>query len=267
MKLGVFDSGLGGLIITKAIRQTLPDIDILYYGDTLHLPYGNRSTDAIYRYTQAAMDHMFKQDCQLIVMACNTASAAALRKLQQTWIQDAWTGRNIIGVVVPTLETAIDHGYTKLGLIGTNYIVSSGIYAEELSKLNPNITLESIATPLLVPLIENNGDAWIKGVLKSYLEQFEHKFECLILGCTHYASLKPHLKELLGNEFPILSQDDLIPPKLSEYLRRHREYNDPITKTSAIKFYVSDLTPGYEQAAKKLYSPEIHIQKTESIYA
>src|SRR5688572_21270631 len=106
MKLGIFDSGLGGLVITKAIRDRLPDIDIMYFGDTLHLPYGNRSEEAIYMYTQRAMNFMFAQGCALIIVACNTASATALRRLQQAWLKDAWPDRNIIGVVVPTLEAA-----------------------------------------------------------------------------------------------------------------------------------------------------------------
>ncbi len=260
MKLGVFDSGLGGLIITKAIRESLPKVDLFYYGDTLHLPYGNRSHEAIYKYTKASMTYMFGNDCQLIVMACNTASAAALRRLQQNWLGDAWPGRNIIGVVVPTLETALDLGHNKLGLIGTNYIVESEVYKEELQKLNPGISLQSIATPLLVPLIENNGEPWLKDVLKSYLDQLKG-IECLLLGCTHYASLKNHVRELMGENITVLSQDELIPPKLMDYLGRHPEHNDKIGKNGNSEFWVSDLTTGYLNAAQHLYGGDIQIQQ------
>lgn len=264
MKLGVFDSGLGGLIITKAIREFLPDIDLFYYGDTLHLPYGNRSSEAIYKYTKAAMSFMFENDCQLIVMACNTASAATLRRLQQTWLTKAWPGRNIIGVVVPTLEAALDQGYKNLGLIGTNFIVGSEIYKEELQKINPEISLQSIATPLLVPLIENQGEPWLKNVLKSYLDQL-NDIECLLLGCTHYASLKNHVSDIIGEDVEVLSQDDLIPPKLMSYLKRHPEHDDKIGKNGQGEFWVSDLTYGYMDAAQRLYGDDIQVQKASMI--
>ena len=171
MKLGIFDSGLGGLVIAKAVRAVMPDVDILYYGDTLHLPYGNRSDETIYQYTKAAMEWMFARDCTLIVVACNTASAAALRRMQQTWLPtlEFDTPRNIIGVVVPTLEEALDRGHHKLGLIATNYLIGSNVYGDELSKINPKISMHQAATPLLVSLLENKGEQWIPDVLKHYL--------------------------------------------------------------------------------------------------
>lgn len=262
MKLGIFDSGLGGLLITKAIRRVLPDTDILYFGDTLHLPYGNRSDEAIYMYTKAAMEYMFAQDCKLIVMACNTASAAALRRLQQTWLPGAYPGRNIIGVVVPTLEAAIDKGYKKLGLIGTNYIVGSNVFHEELSKINPDIEIVQKATPLLVPLIENDGGKWTEDVLRDYLEPLmAQDIECLLLGCTHYPFLRPQIEKITGGEVDILSQDDLIPAKLANYLERHPEYTNEITQSGAIEFHVSDLTDNYLKAARAIYGQDIDVKQ------
>jgi glutamate racemase len=258
MKLGVFDSGLGGLLIAKSIREKLPDIDILYFGDTLHLPYGNRSDEAITMYTKRAMDAMFQQGCSLIVMACNTASAACLRKLQQEYLPEAWPGRNIIGVVVPTLEEAIERGHTKLGLIATNYLVRSKIYEEELRKINPGIQLSQTATPLLVPLIENGGAQWIKSVLMHYLtEHMPHDIECLILGCTHYGLLKDHVRVILGQNVDLITQDDLIPGKLAAYLQAHPEYE--VGRSGRDEFFVSDLTDNYVASAQELYGAPIEI--------
>ncbi len=260
MKLGIFDSGLGGLLITRAVRDHLPEIDIFYYGDTLHLPYGNRSDEAIYEYTSRSMDYMFEQGCALIVVACNTASAACLRQLQQEYLTKFWPDRNIIGVVVPMLEEAIDRGYEHLGLIGTNYTVRSKIFEEELQKINPDIVLEQIATPLLVSLIENDGMAWAQDVLKSYIEQISlDKIEGLILGCTHYSCLKPILSQILEKNVEILSQDDIIPAKLADYLEIHHEYNNKIAKNGQISFHVSDLTDNYVETAHKIYGEVIDI--------
>ncbi len=259
MKLGIFDSGLGGLLITKAIQSQMRDLDILYLGDTLRLPYGNRSDKAIYRYTKSCMEWMFEQGCSLILIACNTASAAALRKMQQEWLPVAYPDRNIIGVVVPALEEAVERGYKTLGLIATNYIVSSNVYQDELSKISPQIRIVQKATPLLVPLIENNGAAWLKDVLRSYIEPLKKKnIECLILGCTHYPVLKPYVYDILGDNFPVIAQDDIVPPKLESYIKRHPEY--PISCNGEVQFCVTDRTQNYINAACGLYGSDIDIE-------
>jgi len=263
MKLGVFDSGLGGLLISKAIADHMPDLDILYFGDTLHLPYGNRSDAAIMAYTQRAMDAMFERGCSLIVIACNTASASCLRALQQSYLPKKWPGRNSIGVVVPTLEAAIDQGSSQLGLIATNAIVGSNIYAEELTKLKSDIELQQVATPLLVPLIENGGEAYLKPALEQYLKAFDlDVLESLILGCTHYPRLKGLVKECVGANVSVLSQDEIIPAKLESYLERHPEYE--IGRNGTHEFYVSDVTSHYINAARDLYGSNIVIERLET---
>lgn len=263
MRLGIFDSGLGGLIIARAVRQHIPDIDILYYGDTLRLPYGNRSEDAIFTYTKDAIDYLFQQNCKLIVMACNTASASALRRLQQTYLAEAWPGRNVIGVVVPTLEAAIDRGYHALGLIGTNYLVKSNVYADELRKINPAIQLHQVAAPLLVPLIENDGLRWAPSVLEHYLQPLKaQKVECVLLGCTHYPVLRQAAQDIMGPAAEILGQDQIIPEKLANYLRRHPKYADAIGRSGYIDFHVSDRTDSYIAAAHAIYGAAITIHKT-----
>ncbi len=265
MKLGIFDSGLGGLVIAKAIRRELPDIDIFYFGDTLHVPYGSRSDEAITMYTWRAIEYLFSQNCNLIVMACNTASAAALRKIQQEYLPGRYPGRNVIGVVVPTLEAAIDMGYTRLGLIGTSYLVRSRIFEEELQKINPDIRLFQKATPLLVPLIEHNGMQWADSILAYYLGYIvEQGIECLILGCTHYPFLKERIQKIIGPDIRILSQDEVIPAKLNLYLKNHPEYFDLIDKNSNSDFIVSDLTPNYIDAARIIYGSDIEVRKVET---
>lgn len=263
MKLGVFDSGLGGLLISKAIRERLPDIDMVYLGDTLHLPYGNRSQDAIYLYTKRAMEFLFRQGCKLIVVACNTASAAALRRLQQEWLPTAWPERRILGVVVPTLETAIDHGHHAIGLLATNYIVRSDVYAEELKKLNPAISLHPVATPLLVPLIENDGMEWVEPVLRRYLADVKDKgLDSLILGCTHYPLIKKEIQSLLPG-VELLSQDEIIPPKLEDYLQRHPEISGQIGRSGQSTYFVSDITQSYQNAAERLYGHALTLKKAD----
>lgn len=263
MKLGVFDSGLGGLLIGKAIHERLPDLDMIYCGDTLHLPYGNRSQEAIYQYTRNAMDFLFRQDCALIVVACNTASAAALRRLQQEWLPHAYPDRRILGVVVPTLEAAIDSGCRSIGLLATNYIVRSNVYGEELKKLNPAIALHPLAAPLLVPLIENDGMEWVQPALKRYLQAVEGKaLDSLILGCTHYPLLKAEIQTLLPG-VRLISQDEIIPPKLEDYLNRHPEISARVSRGGELRIVVSDITDSYRLAAERLYGRPLTLEKAE----
>ncbi len=262
MKLGVFDSGLGGVLIARAIRQKFPDIDMMYLGDTLHIPYGNRSAEAIYAYSKRCMDYMFENDCRMIIMACNTASASALRRLQQTYLVENYPERRILGVVVPTIEYALDKGYERLGLIGTNYTVSTNVYEEELKKINPKIEIFQQKTPLLVPLIEHNGGAWIDDVLDSYIEPLLTKdIEALLLGCTHYVSLKERIRERY--KIDVLSQDEIVQTKLALYFENHPEIFKDIQQSKQDIFCVTDLTDDYSSGAKRYYKDNIDLKHTE----
>ena len=253
MKLGIFDSGLGGVMIARSLRAHFPDIDIVYYGDTLRVPYGNRSHDAIYGFCKKAMDIMLGElDCRMVIVACNTASASALRKLQQEYLPAHYPDRRILGVVVPTIEHAIDKGYKRLGLIGTNYTVGSNVYQEELQKIDPSITIEQVNTPLLVPLIENDGEAWIDDVLDHYMKPLIAKgIDALILSCTHYVCLKDRIRERYGVD--VISQDEIIPMKLDEYFGRHPEIFKDIGQSEMDAFYASDLTPAYVEKVRDHY--------------
>lgn len=263
MKLGVFDSGLGGLVIAKAIREQLPTHDMVYLGDTLHVPYGSRSLDAVMKYTTQSMDYLFREaDCQLIIMACNTASAITLRTLQQTYLIDNYPQRRILGVVVPTLETAIEKGYTRIGLLATERICHSEVYKMELEKLERGIKLFQQAAPLLVPAIELGTKEWIKPILQSYLEPLlAQDIECLILGCTHYSFLKTLIQELVGPDVHVMSQDEIIPNKLTDYLQRHPEIDSRITRTGHTDFYVTDITESYIRNAQDVYKTELDIRR------
>lgn len=263
MKLGIFDSGLGGLLIAKSIREYLPDIDIIYFGDTLHLPYGNRSKETIYEYSKRGVEFLFAQDCNLIIAACNTISASALRTLQQDYLPTSqYPDRRILGVVVPTLECARDDGYKRLGLIATNYTVHSNVYEDELQKLEQGIQIFQTQTPLLVPLIEHEGMSWVPSVLEHYLHPLlSNDIECLILGCTHYPFLKDEIRRIIGADIALLTQDEIIPQKLNEYLGRHPELADKIARRGGAEFLVSDITDSYKKTAYKIYGEVIDIEQ------
>jgi len=264
MKIGVFDSGLGGLLIAKAIRNHLPDYDMIYLGDTIHVPYGSRSTEAIYGYTRRCMDFLFEQGCQLIINACNTSSAAALRRLQQQYLPVSYPDRRILGVIVPTLETAIESHFRAIGVLATESSVQSDIYRFELNKIDPDIQIHQKAAPLLVPLIENDGLKWVAPILAEYLAPLQQQgMECLILGCTHYPHLKPQIRDILGHDFPLLSQDEIIPRKLEDYLRRHPEIETRLSRTGLTHFCATDVTNSYRQAAHKIYGEEIEIDHVQ----
>lgn len=263
MKLGVFDSGLGGVMIARAMRELIPDVDMVYLGDTLHLPYGNRSEDAIFTYTQNAVDYLFRElGCQLIIMACNTASASALRKIQQSYLPEHFPERRVLGVVVPTMEYALDQGYERLGLIGTNYTVRSNIYEEELQKINPDIRIFQVNTPLLVPLIEDDGMEWIDSVLDKYIQPLlKRDIQALILSCTHYSFLKDRIRDRY--KIDVLSQDEIVPLKLHHYLERHPRISDRIGRHGRECFYVTDLTPNYSEKASAFFKKDIILQQTQ----
>lgn len=265
MKLGIFDSGIGGILITKAIHERFPEVDKVYLGDTMNLPYGARSEETIYRASRNCVDALFQRDCQLVIVACNTASARALRRLQQEYLPQAYPDRRILGVVVPTLEEAIERGYKKLAVIGTNYTIETGIYSDELKKINPDIEIVQKRTPLLVPLIENNGDAYLDAVLDDYLAFAQDEdFDALLLGCTHYMHLKDRIDD--SYDFDVLAQDDIIPNKLNSYFKNHSEVIDKISKNGNLNFYITDLTPSYAENASALFGQEIKVRQMEDVH-
>tara|TARA_R110002124_G_scaffold64985_2_gene177590 strand:- start:396418 stop:397281 length:864 start_codon:yes stop_codon:yes gene_type:complete len=265
MKIGIFDSGLGGLHIAKSIQQQMPEYDYIYLGDTLHVPYGQRSVDTIYELTRKAIDYLFRQDCALIIVACNTASALALRKIQQDYLVNSYPDRRVLGVIVPTLEHTITSGSQKIGLLATDAMAASGIYEEELTKINPQIQLYTQAAPLLVPMLENDGEVFLEQALKRYLEPLSEKgIDSLILGCTHYCLLKERIGKLLGSKINIISQDEIIPLKLRAYLQKHTEIKGVLTKNSSHTLYVTDISPSFLSAARHILGQQdVLLYKTD----
>ena len=267
MNIGLFDSGLGGLIITKSIIEKMPQYNFSYIGDTAHVPYGSRSKDTIYNFTKNCVDYLFKkQNCKLIIIACNTASIAALRKLQQVYLTNNYPDRKILGVVIPTIETVIEKKYKSIGLLATNGTVSSNVFGQELQKLNPNIKLYSTAAPLLVPLIENNGDKFAIPVIHEYLESFKNTdIEAIILGCTHYPHYKDIIKaeaeKILSRPIDIISQDEIIPAKIETYLQNHPEIENALSKDASRFFGITDITESYKQQAFSIFGNKFEIEK------
>ncbi|MBX2834173.1 MAG: aspartate/glutamate racemase family protein [Micavibrio sp.] len=251
------------MLIASAIRDQFADIDMLYLGDTLHLPYGNRSAETIFQYCKASMDFMFAQGCRLIIVACNTASATALRRLQQEYLPERYPDRRILGVVVPTIEEALDKGYKRLGVIGTNYTVSTNVYEEELKKLNPEIHIKQQKSPLLVPLIEHGGQAWLDDVMDHYIEPMisGDGLEALLLGCTHYVLLKDRLRAHYG--FDVMSQDEIIPPKLVQYFDNHPEIYRDLTHNGFSEFYLTDINENYQQSASEVCGVDVELKLAE----
>lgn len=260
--IGIFDSGLGGLVMTKAFRAALPQYDFLYLGDTLHVPYGPRSAEAILHFTTLAVEHMFEQGCPLVIIACNTASANALRRLQQDYLPLHYPDRRVLGVIVPTIEFALQTGHRRIGLIGTGFLIQSRTYNEELRKVNPEIKLSGKATPLLVPLAENDGLHYAKPILEDYLAPLlADGIDCLILGCTHYPLFRPVLEEILPPSVDIIAQTDVVPPKLQAYLERHPEIESRLSRGGTLRAQLTDVTPTYSISGEQLLGEPVKFEK------
>ena len=247
MKIGFFDSGLGGLVVMNAVRTLLPQYDYVFYGDTANLPYGDKTEEEIYELTRDGVEQLFEQDCVLVIIACNTASAETLRCLQDTWLKTEYPDRKLLGVIVPMAEEVVDCHAKRAVLIATNRTVSSGKYERVFETLNHAPSLFSIPTPGLVPLIERGEiDEAFYIVEEIVAEALTAGADSLILGCTHYALLLPLLHERYGNELMIFSPDQVIPKKVFKYLERHPEIEETLTRGGSVQLQLSEHRPEYE---------------------
>ncbi len=251
MKIGVFDSGLGGLVVTKAFINALPEYDYVYYGDTEHLPYGEKTSGQILSYTIEAIKFLISQNCGLIIIACNTATSIALRYLQQRFIPSFAPDVKVLGVVIPTVEEALLDNAQKVGVVATNATVRSHIYEQELHKIKPDLEVREIAAPELVPFIEADNFVEAKKSAIEYAKKFED-VDSLILGCTHYPLLKEYFREALP-KVRIISQDELMGAKLADYLRRHIEIDICLSRNRDYKFLVSNWNEHYQKVAAMLF--------------
>lgn len=258
MRIGIFDSGLGGLTIALSIIRRLPQYSYIYLGDTKRVPYGNRSQDVIHEFTSQALDYLFAHDCQLVIIACNTASAEALRKSQQEYIPKNQPDRKVLGVLIPAAEAAVEFASKgPIGVIATAATVESGSYERELKRLDPDARVTQEATPLLVPLVENDGLKYADPILKDYLAAL-NGVGSIILGCTHYCLLKDRIRALV--DVPVISQDEVVPDKLADYLDRHPEIESKLGREGERRYCVTDLTTSYFELAQRLTGEPVNLE-------
>lgn len=265
MKIGIFDSGLGGLVIAKKIFERLPKYDYVYLGDTKNLPYGQKTPAQIYHLTKNAVDFLFKQNCELIVIACNTASALALRKIQRIYLPKNFPNRRVLGVIIPTLEVGDNNQKSKtIGVVGTTATINSHIYKRELQKIDPKAKIFELATPKLVPLIEANSLQMAEKSLKLYSQLLKKlNIQTLILGCTHYPILKSTFKKAVGKNVEIISQDEIIPSKLMSYLKRHPDIERALSKKSKKEFWVTSKNNKFDAVANRLFGKKLNLKITK----
>ena len=256
MKIGFFDSGLGGLTILQAVAKELPEYDYLYFGDTANLPYGDKSEETIFSLTKAGVKALFEQNCVLVIIACNTASAETLRKLQDDFLIKEYPDRRILGVIIPTVEEMLETDTKSALLLATRRTVQSGKYQAELNKRSAyHIILCSVATPELVPLIEKGANVEAISLAIKTIDAEQGRVgevDTVILGCTHYTKLVDGLSAHYGQEINFISQDALIPKKLREYLDNHEEIKSRLSKGATRIIKLTENRGDYDNIIREL---------------
>ena len=263
--IGIFDSGFGGLNIMRGIVKELPEYDYVYLGDTARVPYGARSKEVIYEFTKQAVDFLFNKNCELIIVACNTASSDALHKIQQEYLPAHYPNKRVLGVIIPAVEFAVSKTKNKkIGIVATEGTVSSGSFIRELLKIDSNVKIYQNACPLLVPIVEaGEHDAEIADImLKKYLKPLtDKKIDTLILGCTHYGILEAKIKKIVGKNVSVISEEKIVAKKLKDYLFRHQEIERVLTKKGTRDFYSTDLTKKFDVLGSKFFGNKIQAKK------
>lgn len=267
--IGIFDSGLGGLTVFHDIRKRLPEYDYLYLGDTARTPYGTRSFETIYRYTQQGVSTLFDAGCPLVILACNTASAKALRNIQQIDLIDNYPDRRVLGVIRPSVEVVGESSQSKkIGLFGTPGTVRSDSYKMELDKLFPDVTLYQEACPMWVPLVENNevntpaAEYFVQKHVEALLSQ-DSDIDTIILACTHYPLLMDQIRKFVPEHIKILDQGPLVASKLNDYLKRHQEIEMHCTKDGEAKFMATGSVDLFEENAESFFGKKIKAKHVE----
>jgi glutamate racemase len=267
--IGVFDSGYGGLSILKEMLAKLPNYDYLYLGDNARAPYGTRSFETVYHYTLEAVEWLFKQDCPLVILACNTASARALRTIQQIDLPRINPTARVLGVIRPTTETI---GYftasRHIGILATSGTVNSCSYPIEISKFFPDIKVYQQACPLLVPLIENDeyrnegADFFIKKYVYQLLEQ-SPQIDTILLACTHYPLLIDKIRAIAGPGIKIIAQGAIVAEQLDDYLKRHSEMEIRLSKNNQRHYFTTDTPQSFNNSANSFLGESIVAQKVQ----
>jgi len=261
--IGVFDSGYGGLTVLKEIVQKLPQYDYLYLGDNARAPYGSRSFETVYEYTLACVKWFFSQGCSLVVLACNTASAKALRSIQQNDLPIIDPSKRVLGVIRPTTEVIGD--YTKtghVGVLGTNGTVQSGSYPIEIEKFYPAIKVYQQACPMWVPLIENNehnnagADYFVKKNIDELLGQ-SPKIDAILLACTHYPLMINKIKAFVPDNITLLSQGKIVADSLDTYLQKHTAIEAKCSKNEETEFFTTDSPADFDAHAANFFGKSV----------
>lgn len=267
--IGIFDSGYGGLTVMKEIVQRLPGYDYIYLGDNARAPYGNRSFETVYRYTLQAVEWFFAKGCPLVVLACNTASAKALRSIQQKDLPRIAPDRRVLGVIRPTTEIIGRFSNSQqVGIMATNGTVLSGSYPIEIKKFFPGLEVIQEACPMWVPLVENNehlrpgADYFIKQHVDRLLVKAP-SIDTILLACTHYPLLQEKIRPLLPEGIQLLTQGKLVADSLADYLGRHADLETRLTQNGKRQFYTTDDNADFERHAEIFYGQQLTAETVE----
>ena len=264
--IGIFDSGYGGLTILHGIRQLLPDYDYIYLGDNARAPYGSRSFDVVYQFTREAVVKLFSLGCHLVILGCNTASAKALRSIQQRDLPKLDPNRRVLGVIRPTAEIIGTLTQSRhVGVLATEGTVRSESYNMEIQKLWPDITVTGVACPLWVPIIENNeadspgADYFVKKRI-DHIMRLDPKIDALILGCTHYPILMPKIMKYVPNGVRIVPQGEYVADSLKDYLHRHPEVEANCTKGATARYFTTENARKFKENARIFLLEDINVE-------
>ncbi|MDR0995621.1 MAG: glutamate racemase [Tannerella sp.] len=257
--IGVFDSGYGGLTVFDKIQQVVPSYNYIYLGDNARAPYGSRSFELVYRFTLQAVERLFDEGCRLVILACNTASAKALRSIQQKDLPRIDPERRVLGVIRPTVEVLDGLSRSKhVGVLGTNGTISSGSYAMEIQHLFPQIQVTGEACPMWVPLVEN-GEAASPGAdyfIRQHIERIfarDPLIDTLVLGCTHYPLLIPKIRRYLPEGVRLFPQGDRVAESLADYLRRHPEMDSRLGKDGRHRILTTESAEKFSRTASLFF--------------
>jgi glutamate racemase len=267
--IGVFDSGYGGLTILKELKQQLPQYDYIYLGDNARAPYGTRSFDTVYQYTLEAVEWFFKQGCSLVILACNTASAKALRNIQQLDLPHMAPDKRVLGVIRPSSEILGSYSTSHhLGILGTTGTVQSESYPIELSKFAPEATIFQQACPMWVPLIENGqqegpgADYFVKLYIDQLFAQ-SPQIDTVLLACTHYPLMAKKIQSFLPENVKLVTQGDIVAKSLATYLQNHPEIDQKCSKNGQLQFFTTDNPNSFEEQGSLFFGQKIAANHTD----
>lgn len=265
--IGVFDSGYGGLTILSKIREALPEYDYIYLGDNARTPYGTRSFEIVYEFTLQAVNKLFEMGCHLVILACNTASAKALRTIQMNDLPNIDPDRRVLGVIRPTAECIGSMTQTRhVGILATAGTIKSESYPLEVHKLFEDIKVSGEACPMWVPLVENNeangegADFFIHKYIDNLLAK-DRQIDTLVLGCTHYPILLPKIQKFIPQGVKVVAQGEYVATSLKDYLHRHPEMDMKFTREGKCRFYTTEAEDKFIESASMFLNENITVQR------